>query len=162
MISAGVAVVWEDVPRDAAYWEIEFHLSADKRQLVHTSNVTSILFRMERTAKPGGILVRGSDGLKALDEALLHFPHLQKVVLETLDLDESAKFASGMVQMVNANKIHRQTCAQSQKLALDNAPLDGNQVVVSPRWNSDGSLGHTDEFWSVEITYIAFHMRTGS
>ena len=128
-------------------WEIEFHLSANKTQDVQTSNVTSVLFRPEKHAEPEQLLVRGSDGLKALDEALLHLPHLAKVVLETSDLNDSAAFASGMVHM--ANKIHRQTCKQSQELALNEelSAEDDDQVVVSPRWYSDNGPGYHDKFW---------------
>ena len=146
MISAGVAVVCGAVS-SWHIWEIEFHLSANKTQESHTSHVTSILFRFTQSALLESLRVQGSNGLEALDETLLHLPHLAKVVLETFDLNDSATFASGMVHM--ANRIHRQTCAQSQRLAPNEelSAEDGDQVVVSPRWYPNNDLGYSNAFW---------------
>ena len=149
MISAGVAVAWSGASKLAPDWEIEFHLSTNKTQDIHTSHVIFILFRVTPHPQPEALFIRGADGIKALDEALLHLPHLAKVVLETFDLNDSAAFASGMVHM--ANKIYRQTCQQSRELALnEELPVeDGDQVVVSPRWypSNGPRLGRPDVFW---------------
>ena len=165
MISAGVAVVWNDSFGVASGWEIEFHLSPNKAEEIHTSHVTSVLFRIESFAELERLFVQISDGIEALDEALLHLPHLEKVVLENPDSDDSddgAAFASGMAHMTDM--IHRQTCKQSQELALNKklSAEHDDQVVVSPRWYPENHLqvGYTDGFWWVEISQISLRMCT--
>ena len=91
--------------------------------------------------------------MDVIDEDLSRLPHLQTVILETTDLNDSAEFASGLIRV--GNRVRRRTCAQAQRLALGEADAAGlpdvqASAAVSLLWHHDYTADRRDHgYWCV-------------